>query len=138
MSGKKSNPMREVRDSVERFMHEGAAALQGSEALVTDIYETDTGLVLKINLIGANAEEIDVAIQDNRLTIKGETKSGVEVEDSAYLRRERRFGKFERTFLLSHEVIVEEASASYKGGVLTITLPKVVSERTQKIEIREA
>ncbi|MBN1285345.1 MAG: Hsp20/alpha crystallin family protein [Anaerolineae bacterium] len=138
MPGKKSNPMREMRDSVERFVQEGVAVLQGAEALVVDIYETDTALVVKANVVGAVADEIDVTIKDDRLTIKGETKPDAEVDDGAYLRRERRFGKFERSFLFSHGVVAEEASASYKGGVLTVVLPKTAAERGQKIEIQEA
>ncbi len=130
------SPMREVRDGVERLVQEGVAAVQGSEAVLVDVYETATHVVVKANIIGAEADAIDVAVTGSTLTIKGETHSDAEVDDSAYLRRERRFGKFERAVHIPGEVDADEAAAGYKGGVLTISIPRTRTEHVQKVEIK--
>jgi HSP20 family protein len=140
MSDKPSkNPLRDVRDSMGRLVQEGVAALQGTEALPVDVYQTDEVFVIKVNVIGAKAEEIDVTITENKLTIKGETYPDGADDDSAYERRERRFGKFSRSVTVPDNLDTEATAAGYKGGVLTITIPKLPEpvEDTTKVEIRE-
>jgi HSP20 family protein len=133
----RKDPLRELRDAVDRVLQEGAAAVQGIESLAVDMYETDTTVVVVTTVVGATPDTIDVSMTDDKLTISGETQPGVEVDESAYLRRERRFGKFARTVQVPRPVVAEEASASYKHGVLTITIPKVPEAQSKKVEITE-
>jgi HSP20 family protein len=132
----RKDPLRELRDATDRFLQERLAAMQGSEAVAIDIYETGDAVVVMTTIIGVTPEDIDVSITDDRLTIKGESRLEAEVEESAYLRRERRFGKFSRTILIPRAIKPKEASAAYKNGVLTITIPKVEEARAKKIEIK--
>ncbi|GAB4438922.1 MAG: Hsp20/alpha crystallin family protein [Anaerolineae bacterium] len=132
----RKDPFRDLRDAMERFIQEGAAVVQGSEALAIDMYETADSVVVMTTLVGAKPEEIDVSVTEGRLTIAGETYPDADVDESAYLRRERRFGKFSRTVSLPRPVKAEEATAKYKGGVLTVTLPKVEEARARKVEIK--
>jgi HSP20 family protein len=132
----RKDPLRELRDATDRFLQERLAAMQGSEAVAIDIYETGDAVVVMTTIIGVTPEDIDVSITDDRLTIKGESRLEAEVEESAYLRRERRFGKFSRTILIPRAIKPKEATAAYKNGVLTITIPKVEEARAKKIEIK--
>ncbi len=129
------DPFRDFRDAMERFMQEGFGAMQGSETPAVDIYETDDAIVVMTNIVGADPAEIEVSVTDDKLTIAGESRLGLDIPESAFLRRERRFGRFSRTVTIPRPVKAEEASAKYKGGVLTITLPKVERARVKKVEI---
>lgn len=130
------DPFRDLRDAMERFVQEGMSAMSGAESLLIDMYETDDAVVVMTTIVGADPASIDVSVTDDKLTISGENRLGVDVPDSAFLRRERRFGKFARTVPVPRPVKAEEAHAKYKDGVLTVTLPKVAPSRTKKVEIK--
>ena len=132
----RKDPLRELRDTMDRFLQERVAAMQGTEALAIDIYETDDSVVVMTTIVGVAPKNIDVSITDDRLTITGESRLEAEVEESAFLRRERRFGKFSRTILIPRPIKPEEATAAYKNGVLTITIPKVEEARAKKVKIK--
>jgi len=100
-----------------------------------DLYETDDSVVAKAALPGVNPEEVEVSVNDDLLTIKGETKHEEKEEREYFLRRELSYGAFGRTLPLPASVDAEKATAEYEGGVLTITLPKVEGSRTKTIKI---
>ncbi|RMH05185.1 MAG: Hsp20/alpha crystallin family protein [Aquificota bacterium] len=104
-------------------------------APVVDVYETDKELVVKAEVPGVKKEDIEVAIRDNALHIRGEKKEEKEEKTETYHRVERVYGKFERVIVLPTDVKVEEAKAEFKDGVLEIRLPKVESAKEKKIEI---
>ena len=89
-----------------------------------DIFENgDRELVLKADLPDMTREDIDVTVENGRLTIKGERKASGEVKEDAYQRIERRYGAFSRSFSLPRSVDTAKVAAEYKNGVLIVRLP---------------
>ena len=128
-------PMREVRDSVERFVQEGVAALQGAEPLLVDIYETENGIVLAAELPGVGKNDIAVEVKDNILTLKGERKAGPDVKAENFYRRERCYGTFQRSFTLQQNIQPNLIKATFKDGVLHIEIPKPQEEQPKQITV---
>ncbi|MFB6355972.1 MAG: Hsp20/alpha crystallin family protein [bacterium] len=102
-----------------------------------DVYEEDDNLVFELEAPGVDKDDIDVSIEDNRLTIKGERREEKEVggDERDYYRSERFFGSFQRSFALPDKVDVEDIDARYDNGVLTVSLPKASEARKTTIEI---
>ncbi len=89
-----------------------------------DIFENgDRELVLKADLPDMTREDIDVTVENGRLTIKGERKASGEVKEDAYQRIERRYGAFSRSFSLPRSVDTAKVAAEYKNVVLIVRLP---------------
>jgi len=97
-----------------------------------DIYETETGFVIALDLPGIKRDALEIDIDDNRLMVKG-----VRVVDDARTRRsERPRGKFLRTFAVPASIDQAKIGAEYKDGVLQIRLPKRTERKAQKIEVK--
>ena len=99
-----------------------------------NVAETKNELVVKAEVPGMDPKDIDISLSDGVLTIKGEKKQEKEEKEADYHLVERSYGVFTRSIPLPQEVESDKISASYKGGILKITLPK--SEETKKKEIR--
>ena len=130
MSNQNFDPMKkslnQLRDSFNRLVEDGLSLASGAQALPVDVYETETTIVVKAGpLLGVQPEKLDVSIVGDKLTIKGETQAENEIPDTAYVRRERKFGPFSRTVTIPRPVKADQAAASLKDGMLTITLPKI-------------
>jgi HSP20 family protein len=97
-----------------------------------DIYETDSGYSIAIDLPGINREALEIGIDDNRLLIKGTRV----IDDSRSRRNERPRGKFLRSFTVPASVEQSRIGAEYKDGVLQIRLPKRAEQKAQKIEVK--
>ncbi len=100
-----------------------------------DVYETENGYILKAEIPGINREDIKLDINKNTLTLKGEKKFEEKVERDKYIRVERRYGTFSRSFTLSDKVDKENISANYKDGVLEITMPKKEEAKPKEIKV---
>jgi HSP20 family protein len=100
-----------------------------------DVFENDDKIVLEAELPGMKADEVDVSIENNIVTIKGERKFEKKEEKDNYHRIERSYGSFTRSFTLPRTVTGDEASADFENGVLKITLPKREETKARKIEI---
>lgn len=103
-----------------------------------DVSETAKEVLVQAELPGMDPKEIDIAIQGNLLTLKGERRQEKEEEGANYHRIERSFGSFSRAIQLPAEVDVEKVSAVYKNGVLTITMPKTGAASAKRIEVKTA
>ncbi|HZD58977.1 MAG TPA: Hsp20/alpha crystallin family protein [Anaerolineae bacterium] len=103
-----------------------------------DIYEKENNIIVRMDLPEVKPEDVDISIVDNTLRIKGERKHIEEVKEENYYRTERRFGSFERTIELPVAVKTEEIKATYKEGVLQITLPKAEEKKAKEIRITAA
>ena len=101
----------------------------------TDIYETETDLVLQADLPGFNAKDIDIVVENNVLTIRGERQFEAKVQAEGLHRMERSYGKFSRSFTLPASVNAQKIQANYKNGVLTVTLAKAEHARPKRIQI---
>ena len=100
-----------------------------------DIYETEHELVVKADLPDTKPEELDIRVANNILTIRGERKFEKKVEEGNYLRVERAYGSFSRSFALANTVNTEAIQAEYKNGVLTLSVPKREEAKPKQIKV---
>ena len=104
---------------------------------VVDIYENDKHeIVLRAELPGLKREDIDIRVENNTLTLRGERKRDAEVKQESYHRVERIYGAFSRSFSLPTTVNTEKVSATFTDGVLTITLPFREEARPRQIQVQ--
>ena len=108
----------------------------GWSAPAVDMYQTDDEIVVKASLPGVKADEVQINITGEILTIKGETKQVEEKKDKAWHMREQRWGTFERAIALPTEVTADKARAEFENGILTITLPKAEEVKPKIINIK--
>jgi HSP20 family protein len=101
-----------------------------------DVSETDSTVHISAELPGVKQEELDVEVQADTLRVSGEKKDERVVNDHQFHSVERRFGRFERTVTLPAEVDGTLAEATFKDGVLSITLPKLKPITAQKITVK--
>ena len=107
----------------------------GTWAPAVDIYETEKEIVLKADLPGMNLADVDISLNNNVLSVRGERRFEKEVKEDSYHRVERAYGNFVRTFTLPNTVNVEQIEASYDAGVLKITMPKREEARPKQIKV---
>jgi HSP20 family protein len=101
-----------------------------------DMYQTDNEVVVKASIPGIKAEEVQINITGDVLTLKGEVKHEEERKDRAWHIREQRFGSFERSVALPTTVKTDKAEAVFENGILTITLPKADEVKPRTINIK--
>ena len=104
-------------------------------APVVDIYETESELVVKADLPGFQDKDIDVRVENNMLTIRGERKFDKDVNEDNYLRVERAYGSFIRSFSLPNTVSSENIRAEYRNGVLTLHMAKLEESKPKQIKV---
>jgi HSP20 family protein len=104
--------------------------------LTIDVYQTDDAIVIKSTIAGVKPEDLDVAINNDMVTIKGERKNEESVPDGNYYYQECYWGPFSRSILLPVDIISDKAEASLKNGILTIRLPKADTTRIKRIQVR--
>ena len=109
---------------------------EGWSAPAIDMYQTDDEIVVKASLPGVKADEVQINITGEVLTLKGETKQVEEKKDKAWHMREQRWGTFERAVALPTEVVADKARAEFENGILTITLPKAEEVKPKVINIK--
>ena len=110
----------------------------GMWAPVVDIFEMGDDLVIRAELAGVEKDAVDISVENNTLTLRGERKRDVDFEEKDAYRLERSFGMFTRSFMLPKTVDPARISASYKNGVLELKIPKVAQVMPRKIEIKAA
>jgi HSP20 family protein len=110
-------------------------ALGGTWAPAVDIFETNGNIVLKAELPGVDPKDVDVRVENNVLTLRGERKFESEVKREQYHRVERAYGSFSRSFTLPNVVDTEHIKAEYKDGVLRVTLPQKEEAKPKQISI---
>jgi HSP20 family protein len=115
--------------------HSDDWALGGSWAPVVDIYEEEGLIVLKAELAGVDPKDVDIRVENNVLTLKGERHLDTEVKKENYHRVERTYGAFSRSFTLPSVVDGEKIKAEIKDGVLKVTLPKKEEAKPRQIAI---
>jgi HSP20 family protein len=136
-------PFREMlglREMMNRWFDDFTRApwitpFDGSRVAV-DVMETGDDVIVKAEIPGLKAEEVDISLSGDMLTIKGETKSEQKIEEANYVRQERRFGAFERTLTLPTSINADKAKAEFENGVLTLTLPKAEGAKPRVIKVK--
>jgi HSP20 family protein len=112
---------------------EGIAASTWTPAV--DIYETPDTVEMKAELPGLSQDDIEIQIRNNTLTLRGERRFAKEAQEENYLRIERAYGAFQRSFTLPATVQQEKIRAVFRDGVLELTLPKAEEAKPKKIAI---
>ena len=100
------------------------------------MFDTKDAVVLKAELAGMKPDDIQIEVDDNVLTIKGERKFEEKVDEERYYRVERRFGTFQRSLALPQGVKADEIEATYEDGILEVTVPKAEEEKPKRIEVK--
>jgi HSP20 family protein len=139
-------PFREMvslRDAIDRLFEEsfvrparGWVTSEVGLRVPVDMYETDENLVIKADLPGLKAEDVDVSITGDTLTIKGEYETEEESEKGDVHFKERRYGTFQRAIRLPAGVDSEAAEADFEDGVLKLTLPKTAEAKPKQIPVK--
>lgn len=101
-----------------------------------DIKETPETLTLTAELPGVKKEEVQITVENQVLTLRGERKFEKEIKGETYHRVERAYGSFARSFTLPANVKTDRVEASFANGLLTVTFPKLEEAKPRKIEIR--
>jgi HSP20 family protein len=144
MSITRWDPFRNVatlQEQVNRLFENSAQAGRADNSALTswapavDIYETENELVLKADLPELNEKDLDIRVENNMLTIRGERKFEQKVKEENYLRIERTYGSFSRSFALPNTVNTEAIKAEYKNGVLSVELPKRAESKPKQVKI---
>jgi HSP20 family protein len=129
-----------LQDQVNRLFQSSFPARSDNSALTTwapavDIYETENELVLKADLPGISEKDLDVRVENNMLTVRGERKFEQQVKEDNYLRVERSYGSFSRSFSLPNTVNTEAIKAEYKNGVLQVVMPKRAESKPKQVKV---
>ena len=110
-------------------------ALGGSWAPAVDIYEHEGNIVLTAELPGVDAKDVDIRVENNVLTLRGERKWSDDVQRESYHRVERSYGGFTRSFTLPNVVDTDKIKADFKDGMLKLVLPKREEAKPKQISI---
>jgi len=108
----------------------------GWSAPAIDMYQTDDEVVVRASLPGFMADDVQINITGEVLTLKGELKAQDEKQDRAWHIREQRWGAFERAVALPTDVMADKAKAEFENGILTVTLPKAEEVKPKIINIK--
>src|SRR5260370_36664253 len=129
-----------LQDQVNRLFND-VLERTGDESSLTawapsvDIYETEHELVVKADLPDVDPKDLDIRVENNILSIRGERKFEKKVSEDKYLRVERAYGSFSRSFSLANTVNSEAIKADYQNGVLTLTIPKREEAKPKQIKV---
>lgn len=142
------DPFREMvtlREKMNRLFEDAVTSRGEEKELMSsswtpavDIYETPEEIVLSAELPGMAEKDVEIKLEDNTLTIKGERKFEKEVKEENYHRIERAYGGFHRSFSLPHYVDQEKIKAEQEHGVLKVHMPKKEESKPRKVKIIQA
>jgi HSP20 family protein len=131
-----SSAQEQINRMLDRaFERAGEEASLSAWAPAVDIFETEHELVVKADLPEIDPKNLDIRVENNILTIRGERKFEKKVNEENYLRVERAYGSFERSFTLANTVNPEAIKAEYQQGVLTLTIPKREEAKPKQIKV---
>lgn len=142
--GERGGPLGNLRDELNRLFEDfwggdqwlPAPLRRGNWAPALDVSETDQEVVVKADLPGIDAKDIEITVSGDLLTVKGEKKEETKEEGKSFHRVERRYGSFSRQVHLPAAVDADRIEASASKGVLTVRLPKRPEVQPRRIEIR--
>src|SRR5207244_12890629 len=132
-----------LQDHVNRlfnddFERRGEESSLAAWSPAVDVYETEHELVVKADLPEVDPKDLDIRVENNILTIRGERKFEKKVNEDNYLRVERAYGSFARSFTLANTVNSDAIKADYQNGVLTLNIPKREEAKPKQIKVNVA
>jgi len=132
--------MMSLRDAMDRLFDDAftrpLSLRENWSAPAIDMYQTDDEIVVKAALPGIKADEVQINITGEVLTLKGEVKHEEEKKEKAWHIREQRYGSFERSVVLPTDVVADKAKAEFENGILIITLPKADEVKPRTITVK--
>lgn len=139
--GNLARSFNEMADRIQRAWSgepwiEGESDLSSVWAPMVDIYDKGDQLVVQAELPGVKKEDIDIRVEDNVLMLSGKREREKEVREEGYYRSERHYGHFGRSFRLPATVASDKIDASFKDGILTISMPKVEEAKPKRIQVK--
>ncbi len=105
--------------------------------LAVDVFQTDNEIIIQSTIAGVNAEDLDITIQSDMVSIRGERKNEINVHPQNYFYQECYWGPFSRSIVMPEEINTDGAVAELKNGVLTLRLPKMEKSKATKIKVKE-
>lgn len=126
-----SDPFREM----ENFFGGTLSPMHQGFTPAVDVYQTKDAVVVETPLAGVDPKDVEITVENDVLTIRGETKKESEVEEKNYYRKEVRAGSFYRTVALPTRVVGDKASAESSEGMLKITIPKAAEVKPKIVKI---
>jgi len=131
-----------IQDRMNRLFEQTLARTREEEGIAAstwmpavDTYETPDQVVMKAELPGLTREDIEINVRDNTLSLRGQRKFEKDVKEENYLRIERAYGSFQRSFTLPVTIHQDKIKAVFRDGVLELTLPKAEEARPKQIKI---
>jgi HSP20 family protein len=132
--------MMTLRDAMDRLFDDAftrpLSMRDGWSSPAIDMYQTDDEIVVKASLPGFKADDVQINITGDVLTLRGEMKHEDEKKEKAWHMREQRWGSFERSVALPTNVVADRANADFENGILTITLPKAEEAKPRTISVK--
>jgi HSP20 family protein len=104
--------------------------------LTVDVFQTDIEIIIQSTVAGVRPDELDVQITRDMVTIRGKREQGREITKDDYFYQELYWGSFSRSILLPSEVDVDESEATLKNGLLTVRLPKLNRNRSERLKVK--
>ncbi len=135
------SPFLDSFEDMDKMLTDFVPSVRGrmSQAIFTpavDMYDDGDNVIVETQLAGVDPDKVDISIENDVVTIKGESEKKSEVEDKSYYRKEIYRGSFYRTVQLPSRVEGEKAQATAKEGVLRIVIPKSPEAKPKKIMIQ--
>lgn len=133
------DPLRELVDLQDRIARVTGSLRwsdgRGAWLPAVDVFDSRDAVVIKADLPGLRAEDVEVSLEENVLTLRGERKPDAAPEDEEIFRIERPAGRFERMVALPQSIRDEECTAEFAAGVLTVRVPKRVAPQPRRVPI---
>jgi HSP20 family protein len=129
--------LREAMDQLFNDAFTRPVSMSGGSVIpAIDVYQNNDAVVVKAALPGLKADDVQISVSADVLTLRGEFKREDEQKDTTYHIREQRYGSFERSIMLPSDVQTDKSKADFENGILTITLPKAESVKPKTISIK--
>lgn len=103
--------------------------------LTIDVYQTPSEIVVESAIAGVKPEDLDIDVSSDSITIRGERRREEKIRDEDYFYQECYWGRFSRSVILPEEVDPDNASVSFKNGILTVKLPKMEKKKAKKLKV---
>lgn len=131
----KWSPMLEPFDEIDKFFGDFAPAISKGFMPAVDVYQDKDNVIVESPLAGVDPKNIDISIENDVLSIKGDMEKKTEVDEKNYYRKEVKRGSFYRSVSLPTHVLGDNAKADYEKGVLKITIPKASESKPKTIKV---
>ena len=129
--------LREAMDQLFNDAFTRPVSMSGGSVIpAIDVYQNNDDVIVKAALPGLKADDVQISVSADVLTLRGEFKQENEQKDTTYHIREQRYGSFERSIMLPSDVQTDKSKADFENGILTITLPKAESVKPKTITIK--